>query len=238
MVAGRALPPETLESLRQASQSTGVDFDFLVAQARAESGFRGDVRSHIRHSTAAGLFQFTAQTWMQMMREHGAKYGHAALASQIGVQPNGHLGTGDRATDKQILDLRQDVGLSALFAGELAKANAGKLRKALGRPAGAADLHLAHLLCATGAIRFLRAHQADATQPAAAIVPAAAKQNPSLFFDRGDHSPNTVAAVYRNVQTRMEARLKHAAAMTATEGLRPGLGLSDALPRPRRSEGI
>ena len=240
MVAGHRLSPEILDSLKSASASTGVDFDFLVAQASVESGFRGDVRARQRHSTAAGLFQFTAQTWLQMMREHGAAYGHGDLASRIVTLSNGQLGTLDRASEKQLLDLRKDVKLAAIMAGELAKQNAAALQKAFHRKANPAELHLAHLLGATGAIRFLKARASDAAQPAADVVPAAAKQNPQLFFERGDHTPHTVATVYGKIKNSIETPLKQVAAATQAvpkpniaDGLRPGPGITDALPRKR-----
>jgi hypothetical protein len=243
MVGGHRLTPEVMESLKEASATTGVDFDFLVAQASVESGLHGDARARQRHSTAAGLFQFNAQTWMQMMRTYGDKYGQGELAARITTLADGRLGAADRATESKILDLRKDVKLSAIFAGEFAKHNASALQKALHRRANPAELHLAHLLGTTGAIRFLRARQADAAQPAAAVVPAAAKQNPQLFFDRGDHTPHTVAAVYSKIKARIETPLRQvAAATTATpatpatniaDGLRPGAGLTDALPRKR-----
>jgi hypothetical protein len=236
-VAGRHLSPEIMDSLKEASRATGVDFDFLVAQASVESGFRGDVRSRQRHSTAAGLFQFNAQTWLQMMRTHGAKYGHGDLADAVTTLADGHLGSADRATEKKILDLRKDVKLSAIFAGELAQHNAGALRKALHRKANPAELHIAHLLGTTGAIRFLKARQADAAQIAADVMPAAAKQNPQLFFERGGHTPHTVAAVYGKIKAKIETPLRLVAGATTaqatTDGLRPGAGLTDAPPRKR-----
>lgn len=202
-VAGHRLTPEVMDSIKQASASTGVDFDFLVAQASAESGLRGDVRSRQHHSTAAGLFQFNAQTWLQMMRSHGAAHGQADLAQRITRRADGHLGATDRSTENRILDLRKDVKLSAVMAGELAKQNAAALHKALHRQPDAADLHLAHLLGASGAIRFLRARQADAAQSAAAVLPAAARQNPQLFYGKGAHTPSTVAAVYGRIKAKI-----------------------------------
>ncbi len=172
-VGGHALPPDVLQSIRSASTATGVDFKFLVAQASLESGFQADVKS--KRSSAAGLFQFTSQTWLQMVRDHGAKYGQADLARQIETHANGKLVVADKATEKQILDLRKNVTLSAQMAAELTKSNATHLERALGHKPGAADLHLAMLLGATGAVRFLKAHQSDAAASAAALVPAAAR---------------------------------------------------------------
>jgi hypothetical protein len=211
-VAGHVLPADIVSSLKEASRTTGVDFNFLVAQASVESGFQGNVRS--RRSSAAGLFQFTSQTWMHMMQQYGARYGYADTAKQIKPAAGGHLGTGAAASDNRILDLRKDVKLSAILAGELAKENSAHLQKALGGKIGAADLHLAHLLGAGGAVRFLKARQADGAQAAAAVLPAAARQNPTLFFDRADQSPRSVAAVYRNIKNTIETPLRQVATAT------------------------
>jgi len=242
VVGGHPLPPDVLQSIRSASASTGVDFKFLLAQASLESGFQSDVRA--RRSSAAGLFQFTNQTWLEMMRAHGQKYGQGALASEITTQPNGKLGVEDKATEKQILDLRTDVELSAHMAAELTKTNATHLEKALGRKPGAADLHLSLLLGATGAVRFLKAHQSDAAASAAALVPAAARQNPTIFYDSG-HTPKTVAAVYQRIEERLAGPMRQVAALeraaahvqtakapAASEEpipLKPGLGLIASL---------
>lgn len=235
MVTGHRLSPEIMQSLKEASATTGVDFDFLVAQATAESGLRGAVHARQRHSSAAGLFQFNEQTWMEMVRQHGGKYGIGDLAARVTTLADGRLGTTDRALDNKILDLRKDVRLSAIFAGELAKHNAAALQKALHRKADAADLHTAHLLGTTGAIRFLRAREADAAQPAADVLPAAARQNPQLFFERGDRTPKTVAAVYGKIKAKIETPLKQLASSSTsvTDGLRPRAGLTDALPKKR-----
>src|SRR5690349_23367425 len=146
MVTGHRLSPEIMQSLKEASAKTGVDFDFLVAQATAESGLRGAVHARQRHSSAAGLFQFNEQTWLEMVRQHGGKYGLGDVAARVTTLADGRLGTTDRALDNKILDLRKDVRLSAMFAGELAKHNAAALEKALHRKADAADLHTAHPL--------------------------------------------------------------------------------------------
>src|SRR5512142_2300743 len=213
MVGGHALPPDVLQSIRSASSATGVDFKFLVAQASLESGFQSEAKA--KRSSAAGLFQFTSQTWLNMIRDHGAKYGQADLASQIETQANGKLGVLDKATEKQILDLRKDVTLSAQMAAELTKTNSAQLQKALGRKPSAADLHLSMLLGASGAVRFLKAHQSDGTASAAELVPAAARQNPTIFYDSG-HTPKTVAAVYQRIEQSIAAPMRQVAALERT----------------------
>jgi hypothetical protein len=229
-VAGHHLSSEAMTSLREAANATGVDFHFLVAQASLESGFKGGSRA--TKSSAAGIFQFTAGTWLSMMHAHGAKYGYAALAKAVKPQPDGHLGVADRHTEKQILDLRKDVKLSALFAAEYAKDNAQRLAAGVGHKPGAAELHLAHLLGPNGAIRFLKARAHDGKQPAASVVPAAAKHNPALFYTEGNRTPQSVATVYRKIQQRINEPIRQVASLENTR-LRPALGLTTGPIAPR-----
>lgn len=228
-IAGERLSSEVMQSLRDAASKTGVSYEFLVAQASVESGFRG--KAHAGRGSAAGLFQFTGATWLRMMREHGAKYGHRDLAKQLKIAANGGVVAPDKETEARILDLRRDDRLSALFAAEYAKANGARLEAVTGHKATAAELHLAHLLGPNGAIRFLKAHEDNEQQAAAKVVPAAARQNPSLFFAHG-RSAKSVAAVYQKIQERLEVPLRQVSEIE-TERLRPALGLSDNLPRPR-----
>lgn len=222
-VGGRQLPADVLASLRAASQRTGVDFAFLVAQASLESGFDAGAKSS--NSSASGLFQFTGQTWLAMMREHGAQYGYGDLAQTIHLQEDGTLGVSDRATQKKILDLRKNVELAANMAAEYAKENGRHLAHALGRSTNATDLHLAHLLGPAGAVRFLKARAAGGDETAADLMPAAARQNPSLFYDHGQ-TPQSVATVYRQIEQRIAAPIRQVAAYEPAV-FKPGIGISD-----------
>ncbi|HEY3918116.1 MAG TPA: hypothetical protein VGL83_10000 [Stellaceae bacterium] len=231
-IAGQRLTPQVMDSLREAAAKTGVDFDFLVAQASLESGFRGDARAN--KSSAAGLFQFTGATWLQMMHDHGARYGYADLAKAVKPNPEGGVTVPDKETERRILELRGDNRLSALFAAEYAKVNGRRIEGATGHKATPAELHLAHLLGPNGAIRFLKAHDANARQSAAKVVPEAARENPSLFYTRGSRTAQSVAAVYRNIQEKLNVPLRQVAALeNGNASLRPALGLSDSLPPPR-----
>lgn len=229
-IAGQRLSPQVMQSLRDAASKTGVDYEFLVAQASVESNFYG--KAHASRSSATGLFQFTGATWLRMMREYGAKYGYADLAKQVKLAPNGSVAVGDKETQDRILALRQDDRLSALFAAEYAKENGARLEAVTGHKASAAELHLAHLLGPNGAIRFLKAHENNEKQSAAKILPAAARQNPALFYARGGRTAKSVAAVYQKIQERLDVPLRQVAERESDQ-LRPALGLSVSLPRPR-----
>lgn len=230
MIAGQRLSPEVMTSIREAASKTGVDFDFLVAQASIESGFRGNV--HANKGTATGLFQFTGATWLRMMHDHGAQYGYADLAQKVKVNSQGAPVVADKTTERRILELRGNDRLSALFAGEYAKTNGRRLEEVTGHKATPAELHLAHLLGPNGAIRFIKAHDVNAGQSAAKVVPEAARTNPGLFYNRGTRTAQSVATVYRNIQEKLSVPLRQVAELENAP-LRPALGLSDNLPRTR-----
>lgn len=230
VIAGQRLSPEVMNSIREAANKTGVDFDFLVAQASLESGFRGNV--HANKSSATGLYQFTGSTWLRMIHDHGAQYGYGDLAKQVKLNAQGAPVVADRASERKILELRGNDRLSALMAGEYAKLNGNRLEAVTGHKATPAELHLAHLLGPNGAIKFIKAHDMNGSQSAAKVAPQAAKQNPELFYSRGSATSQSVATVYRNIQEKLNVPLRQVAELEKAP-LRPALGLSDNLPRPR-----
>lgn len=230
MIAGQRLSSEVMTSIREAASKTGVDFDFLVAQASLESGFRGNV--HANKGSATGLFQFTGATWLRMMHDHGAQYGYADLAKKVKINAQGVAVVADKPSERQILELRGNDRLSALFAGEYAKTNGHRIEAVTGHKATPAELHLAHLLGPNGAIRFIKAHDVNGGQSAAKVVPEAARTNPGLFYSRGSRTAQSVATVYRNIQEKLSVPLRQVAELEKAP-LRPALGLSDDLPSTR-----
>lgn len=191
--------------IRLAAARSGVDFDYLLAQARVESGLNPAAAAPT--SSARGLYQFTAGTWLDTVRKHGAEHGlgWAADALKAGADPT------TRAT---ILDLRRDAGTSASMAAALAADNAKLLERRLGHTANATELYLAHFLGAGGAARFLQARAANPDGAAsAAVLPAAARANASVFTARGGRA-RTLAEVYE----RFSAKLAVAPATVAATG--------------------
>lgn len=158
--------PDVRGAIARAATATGTDFAYLMAQARLESGLNPNARAAT--SSAAGLYQFTGQTWLSMLDKHGAAYG----------LPGG----GDAASRGQLLALRSDPQLSALMAGELAGDNREFLSGVLGRDPDPSELYLAHFLGAEGAGRFLGALGSDPMQSAAVLLPKAAAANRGVFF--------------------------------------------------------
>lgn len=165
-------------AIARAAQATGVDFQYLMAQARLESSL--DPGAHASTSSAAGLFQFTNGTWLNTLGRHAADHGMAWV--QQAISGGGLSNPGTRA---QIMGLRYDADASALMAAELANDNKADLTARLGREPDSTELYLAHFLGSAGAGQFLSALAADPSQSAAAILPSAAAANRGIFYQGG-----------------------------------------------------
>lgn len=186
-------------AIARAAERTGVDFDYLLAQARIESSL--DPAARASTSSAAGLYQFTRDTWLRTLERHGAEHGLTWAESSI---ENGRLV--DPAQSGQVLALRHDPGISALMAGELANDNRAALVGSLGREPDAAELYLAHFLGASGAGQFLSALQSQPEASAAALMPRAAAANRAIFHEPSG-APRSVAAVMELIRGKVSAAM-------------------------------
>ena len=135
-------------AIAQASQATGVDFNYLLAQAKLESGL--DPNARAGNSSASGLYQFLGSTWLDTLKKHGAEHG-------LGWAGNAAT---DPALRAQVMALRHDPQASAMMAAELAGDNQTALSSALGRTPDPSELYLAHFLGAQGATQVLGARGA------------------------------------------------------------------------------
>jgi hypothetical protein len=196
-------------AIQQAAARTGVDFDYLFSQAKIESGFNPNARA--RTSSATGLFQFIDQTWLSTVHKHGANHGLDWAASAIKQGAGGRYYVADPGTRQAILDLRRDPNAASSMAAEFAADNQAYLEGELSRPMESVDLYLAHFLGAGGAEKFLRAHDANPNGSAAAILPAAARANRSIFYD-GSGSPRSFA----EIRDRFAAKLGGSTPMPST----------------------
>lgn len=178
-----------------AAQATGTDFAYLMAQARLESSLDPSARS--RTSSASGLYQFTAGTWLRTLEKHGAEHGLGWASDMIRSGA-----ANDPSARAQLLALRFDPQVAATMAGELAGDNGDYLTGVLGRQPDHAELYLAHFFGAEGAGRFLTALSSDPSQSAAALLPSAAASNRSTFYDRSGN-PRSVSEVMNLIRTRM-----------------------------------
>lgn len=187
------VPSGVASAVQNASARTGVDFSYLLKQAKVESSFDTDAKS--KSSSATGLYQFIDQTWLRMVKEYGAEHGKADWADAIGQGKNGRFYVTDDNLKSKIMNGRKDPEFSALMAGELASENKSTLEGKLGRNVNATDLYMAHFMGAGGASTFLSAMQDNPLQTAATLFPDAAKANRGVFYN-ADGTARSLAEVY------------------------------------------
>ncbi len=198
-VGAIAPTPQVQRAIAGASRATGVDFSYLLGEARLESSL--DPNAKASTSSAAGLYQFTGGTWLSTLERHGAKHGLSWASAAIS---GGRVR--DPALRQQIMGLRYDPQASALMAGELANDNAAHLTAVLGRTPDPAELYLAHFLGAAGAGKFLTELAADPAQSAAELFPQAAAANSGIFFD-AKGAPRSLGAVMELMRGKMAAAM-------------------------------
>ena len=104
-VSGGSGRDRVTAAIQLASARTGVQFDYLLNQARIESSLNPEARA--RTSSATGLFQFIEQTWLGLVKATGADHGLGSLAQSIAEVKPGRYDVADPATKQKILDLRK-----------------------------------------------------------------------------------------------------------------------------------
>ncbi len=179
-------------AIGRAAQRVGVDFTYLLNQARSESGLNPNAQA--RSSSAGGLFQFIDQSWLGAVKMYGAKHGLGWAADAISRRGDGSWKV-DRAVRDQVMALKNDPDASSLMAAEFASDNADGLKASLGRQPRSADLYFAHFLGLEGATRFLKAADACPDASAAALFPREARANRSIFYDGGGNA-RSLSQVY------------------------------------------
>ena len=187
-------------AIADASARTGVAFDYLMDQARIESGMRPDARAST--SSATGLYQFTKQTWLGTVKQHGGAHGLAWAADAISRDADGSYSVGDAGQRSAILDLRTQPEAAAAMAAEFASDNGDYLQPRIGRAAEPVDLYLAHFLGAAGAAQFLTEHQGNPDAAAAPLFPAAANTNRSIFY-QDDGRARSLHEIRRNFAAKL-----------------------------------
>jgi len=209
-------PSRVTNAIATASRRTGVDFSYLMGQAQIESAMNPSARA--RTSSATGLYQFLDQSWLAIVNDHGAKYG-MNWASDAIQKDGGRYYVADPALRQQILDMRNHPETASVMAAELASDNRAYLEERIGRPADATDLYMAHFLGAGGAAKFLTTMAAAPNTPAAALFPAAARANASIFYDRSGN-PRSLAEIRDN----FAGKLANGAQMAGLSASRADMG--------------
>jgi hypothetical protein len=186
-----------------------MDFDYLLGQAQLESGLNPAARAGT--SSATGLYQFIDQSWLGIIKQHGAENGLGWASNAITRSGNRWV-VNDPQMKSAILGLRNNPEVSATMAANFASDNQASLESSLGRGATGTDLYMAHFLGLGGAKSFLQTMQSNPGASGAAMFPAAARANRSIFYDAGGNA-RSLGDIYQRFAAKLD---KGAAKVGAT----------------------
>jgi hypothetical protein len=184
---------DVLAALKQASAATGTDFNYLLDTATRESGLKCAAKAGT--SSASGLFQFVEQTWLGLVKQHGAQYGLGSYAGQISQSSDGRYRVANASDRSAILSLRNNPQVASLMEGEFANQCRSTLQGALGRNVCNGELYAAHFLGTSQATKLIRMSQSQPDANAAKAFPAEADANQNVFY-HADGSAKSVREVY------------------------------------------
>ena len=212
---GNSTRGRVTNAIAMASQRTGMDFAYLLGQAKIESSLNPTAKAAT--SSAKGLYQFLDQSWLAVIDQHGSEYGLGWAADAIQRGSNGRYYVSDPTVRQQILDLRNHPETASVMAAEHASDNKAYLESRLGREAESVDLYLAHFLGVGGATKFLAAYDANPYASAASMFPSAAAANRSIFYDKSGN-PRSFADIRQKFAAKLESGVESALAGTGGGG--------------------
>ena len=221
-------PAGVASAIRKASVATGTDFGYLLQTAARESSFQNEAKA--KTSSAAGLFQFIENTWLQTVKEEGGRFGLDKYTPHIFRTRGGRYYVPDDGLRSEILQLRYNPEVSAMMAGAFTRQNAETIQSEIGRQPTQGELYIAHFLGPTGAARLISMSEENPDARADQHFPQAAKFNRGIFYARG--KPRSVEQVYN-------ARVSdHGALQTMATGTSQPAVTSGATPQePARAAG-
>jgi hypothetical protein len=198
-------------AIKQAANSTGTSFEYLLTTAKMESNFNPSAKAST--SSARGLFQFIDQTWLGTVKEAGAQLGYGNYADAITKSSSGYS-VDDPAARTAILKLRDDPAASSEMAGVLTQSNSFKLTGKIGRRPTDGELYLAHFMGVGGAAKLIANAEDNPQASGARLFPNAAAANRSIFYERGGRS-RSVSEVYSVLTQRYASAANSPATRTA-----------------------
>jgi Transglycosylase SLT domain len=208
-------------AIKQAANSTGTSFEYLLATAKLESNFNPTAAAST--SSARGLYQFIDQTWLGTVKEAGPQLGYGNYADAITKSSSGTYSVADPAARTAILKLRDDPAASSSLAAALTQSNSFQLTGLIGRRPTDGELYIAHFLGVGGAAKLIANAEDNPQASGARLFPNAAAANRSIFFDRAGGA-RSISEVY----SVLTARYASAADSPATQVALASAGVTPA----------
>ena len=217
-------------AIKQAADTTGTSFEYLLATAKMESDFNPTAGAST--SSARGLYQFIDQTWLGTVKEAGAQLGYGKYADAITKSASGSYSVSDPAARTAIMKLRDDPAAASSMAAVLTQSNSFQLTGKIGRRPTDGELYMAHFMGVGGAAKLISNAEDNPQASAARLFPNAAAANPSIFYDRSGRA-RSVSEVYSVLTARYAGAASSSAtrnAMASVGGMQPGVALASAAP--------
>jgi hypothetical protein len=199
-------------AIKQAANTTGTSFEYLLATAKMESNFNPGASAST--SSARGLFQFIDQTWLGTVKDAGSQLGYGNYADAITKSSYGSYSVRDPSARSAILKLRDDPAASSAMAGVLTQSNSFKLTGKIGRRPTDSELYMAHFMGVGGAAKLIANAEDNPRASGARLFPNAAAANRSIFYERGGRA-RSVSEVYSVLTSRYASAANSPATRTA-----------------------
>jgi hypothetical protein len=199
-------------AIKQAANTTGTSFEYLLATAKMESDFNPTAGAST--SSAHGLYQFIDQTWLGTVKEAGAQLGYGKYADAISKSASGAYSVSDPAARTAVMKLRDDPAAASSMAGVLTNSNSFKLTGKIGRRPTDSELYMAHFMGVGGAAKLISNAEDNPQASGARLFPNAAAANRSIFYDRSGRA-RSVSEVYSVLTTRYASAANSPATRTA-----------------------
>ncbi len=177
-----------------AAKMAGVDPGLMLSMCSIVYGFRPMVGAGT--SSARGLYQFINSTWKSMLGKYAGKYG---------IAPNADQG---------------DAAANALMGAEFLKENAAYLKSKIGRDPTDTELYMAHFMGAGGAVKAI---MSDPNQSGPQAMPAAAKANQSIYYEKGGGA-RTMGGVIAELERRVRTHRYSSRTYTRVKDANPDVG--------------
>jgi hypothetical protein len=186
-------------AIKQAANSTGTSFQYLLATAKMESDFNPTAGAST--SSARGLYQFIDQTWLATVKDAGGQTGYSQYADAITKTSAGDYTVSDPTARSAVMKLRDDPAASSAMAGALTQNNSFQLTGKIGRRPTDGELYMAHFMGVGGAAKLISNAEDNPQASAARLFPNAASANRSIFYDRAGRA-RSVSEVYAELNSR------------------------------------
>src|SRR6202023_1340178 len=199
-------------AIKQAANTTGTSFEYLLATAKMESNF--NPKASASTSSARGLYQFIDQTWLGTVKEAGAQLGYGKYADAITRSSSGSYSVSDPAARSAIMKLRDDPAAASSMAAVLTQSNSFKLTGMIGRRPTDGELYMAHFMGVGGAAKLISNAEGNPNVSGARLFPNAAAANRSIFYDSSGRA-RSASEVYSVLSARYAGAANSQATRTA-----------------------